>query len=217
MQNKKVQDGLTSFGGLIPAERLVKRGFFSPISPFLPTKNKGEKLMDASKNNFKTKPKPSRFKRGKLKLIVTPKTDKTPKRRRATRNKPRYIKPVHAIPNEIAVPSPFGIYHRHDELGYHKTPLTIVDGKTEIQVSGQKLNIKDSSVFICLSQQVIEQNNLDIMTSLAELCGRLSTGKPSYTSKTKEVIRRSLIRLYNAEIKITYFEDYKKKNNWGRL
>lgn len=122
------------------------------------------------------------------------------------RRKPRqpltrmWFPAVHHIPNEIVTPNPFGIHSRKEKLGYYEEPLILKYGENiEMRVSGRKLNVKDQDVFIALTEVAKNKGVLEFETSLAQLCGRL--GK-SYSTESKESVKKSLERLAWAEIKI---------------
>ncbi len=134
---------------------------------------------------------------------------KTPRR---TKNIPKFkwSYPFHAIPNEIVVPSPFGIYSPKEKLDYHKEPLILSYGeKLEMRISGRKLNIKDQDVFIALTELATECNSLDFTTTVNELCRKL---KRPYAETSKESIRKSLRRLREALVETVSFDDGQEEN-----
>jgi hypothetical protein len=121
------------------------------------------------------------------------------------------IKPFHAIPNEVVVPSPFGIYSPKEKLDYHKEPLILRYGeKLEMRISGRKLNIKDQDVFIALTELAVDYKSLDFTTSVNELCRKL---KRPYGKTSKESIRKSLRRLREALVETVSFDDDGKEEN----
>jgi hypothetical protein len=135
---------------------------------------------------------------------------KTPRR---TKNIPKFkwSYPFHAIPNEIVVPSPFGIYSPKEKLDYHKEPLILRYGeKLEMRISGRQLNIKDQDVFIALTELAAEYKSLDFTTSVNELCRKL---KRPYAETSKESIRKSLRRLREALVETVSFDDDGKEEN----
>ena len=128
------------------------------------------------------------------------------------RNITTWIKPFHAIPNEVAVPSPFGIYPPDEKLGYHETPLISQYGeRIEMRISGRKLNIKDQDIFIALTEIATEQKTLKFTTSLNELCRKL---KRPYAKTSKQSIKNSLRRLREALVETVSFDgDSRKEEN----
>lgn len=162
----------------------------------------------APKSNFKRKSEPSRFKRTP-KLTLVPKKEKTLERRTA-QNKRHPIKYYHALPNEIVVPSPFGVYSRKEKLDYLKNPLVLRYGKIEMRISGRKLNVKDGDVFIALTELAVKYEKLNYITSVTELCGKLGT---AYTHESKESIKNSLRRLREAFVETIQFNDDGKEKN----
>jgi hypothetical protein len=121
-----------------------------------------------------------------------------------------WTKRPQALPNEIVVPSPFGVYSRKDKLDYHKKPLILEYGSIEMRISGRKLNVKDGDVFIALTELVVERGDLKFKTSVSALCGRLHK---QYTKWSKESIKKSLRRLREALVETVCFHDDGKEDN----
>lgn len=135
----------------------------------------------------------SRTKRVRMDSVPPPQTDKTKS----------FLPSVVPLPSEILVPSIFGIHSRKEPLGYYANPETWRYGKTEIQISGYKLNIKDQDVFIALSQLAIERRTLTLLTTFSDLMCQLTRRlHKSYTQESKSSIEKSLERLTGGTIKI---------------
>ncbi|MBT6231710.1 MAG: hypothetical protein HOI47_34135 [Candidatus Scalindua sp.] len=104
------------------------------------------------------------------------------------------------IPNQIIAPRPFMIHGKRKGMpGFHKQPLIKKYGKIQMVISGRILITLDEDVFLALSRLAHVHKSLVFLTSVNEI---IRTMYKKVARDTQEAVKKSLKRLYGAEIGI---------------
>ncbi len=104
------------------------------------------------------------------------------------------------IPNQIIAPRPFIIHgKKRGAPGFHRQPLIKKYGKIQMVISGRVLITLDEDVFLALSRLAQMYKNVVFLTSVNEI---IRTMYKKVAWDTQEAVRKSLKRLYGAEIGI---------------